>query len=337
MNYTKIYDKIIDKAKSRTIDDKTYYEVHHIVPQCLNGTNEETNLVKLTLKEHYICHKLLCEIYPENRSLAYAFWMMTIMTVGAIKHLQNDEYFRIDGEQLRRIKSILNGEIINITSREYEYCKKHFLKLSIGAKRTKEQCRNISEKTKLAMQNSEINKKCGEKNKGSKHYYNKLTGEHRKWFVGDPDIDLSIYEWGRGPLSKSQKEKLSKTQKQEKTICKIKNTNWRYCWYKNYIKDIPKYFEDLHVKQNNSLRTLSKIFGKVFKLLKEKNIFIDEHLYIAPNTNRGNFKIIIPSVYEICYDLLLTTDPDINKLADRICENIDNIKELNKKYIKDYN
>lgn len=336
MNYTKIYDKIINKAKSRTIDDKTYYEVHHIVPQCLNGTNEENNLVKLTLKEHYICHKLLCEIYPENRSLAYAFWMMTIMTVGAIKHLQNDEYFRKDGEQLRRIKSFLNGERINITSREYEYCKKHFLKLSTGVKRTKEQCNFISEKTKIGMKNPEIIKKCGEKNKGSKHYYNKFTGEHHKWFVGDPDIDLSIYSWGRGPLSKLQKEKLSKTQHKEKTLCRIKNTNYRYTWYKDYIKVIPDCFEDLHVKQKNSLRTLNLKIFNVIGLIKTKGIFIDEYLYLSPHSRRGNFRIIIPSVFEVCYDLILNNATN-EELAKRIIENLDKIKELNKKYIYETN
>jgi len=65
MDHQKIYESIIQKAKSENRikinrDDKNYiyYENHHIIPKCLNGTNEENNLVLLTVKEHYIYHKL---------------------------------------------------------------------------------------------------------------------------------------------------------------------------------------------------------------------------------------------------------------------------------------
>ena len=44
-------------------------EVHHIVPKCLGGSNKKENLVELTAREHFICHRLLCEIYPKNKKL----------------------------------------------------------------------------------------------------------------------------------------------------------------------------------------------------------------------------------------------------------------------------
>lgn len=82
MNYQEIYNRIIEKAKreSRVKSKGSYYETHHIVPKCLGGEGTEAqwkwhpNLVLLTAKEHYICHKLLCRIYPENHKLAFAFW-----------------------------------------------------------------------------------------------------------------------------------------------------------------------------------------------------------------------------------------------------------------------
>lgn len=74
MNYKNIHDFIINRAKKRKIDG--YTENHHIIPKCLGGDNAKENLVKLTAKEHYLIHRLLVRIYPENVSLIYAFWMM---------------------------------------------------------------------------------------------------------------------------------------------------------------------------------------------------------------------------------------------------------------------
>lgn len=65
MNYQKIYDSIIVNAKSLSRNKKTgFYEKHHIIPKCLGGSNEETNLVLLTPREHFICHFLLWRITP---------------------------------------------------------------------------------------------------------------------------------------------------------------------------------------------------------------------------------------------------------------------------------
>jgi hypothetical protein len=74
MNYTKIYTQIIDRAKIRAIIG--YSEKHHIIPKCMGGNNDNENLVKLTAKEHFICHKLLCKMYPDNSKLKYAVWAM---------------------------------------------------------------------------------------------------------------------------------------------------------------------------------------------------------------------------------------------------------------------
>ena len=53
-----------------------YYENHHITPKCLGGGNEKDNLVLLTAQEHFIAHKLLTKIYPDNRKIACAFFRM---------------------------------------------------------------------------------------------------------------------------------------------------------------------------------------------------------------------------------------------------------------------
>jgi hypothetical protein len=72
MNYQRIHDAIIDRARNRTLTG--YVEKHHVIPRCIDASSKET--VKLTAREHFIVHKLLCEIYPDEPKLVYAYWAM---------------------------------------------------------------------------------------------------------------------------------------------------------------------------------------------------------------------------------------------------------------------
>ena len=74
MNYLKIHDQIINRAKNRVIEG--YFENHHIIPRCMGGTNDKDNLVKLTAREHFIIHWLLTLIYSNENGLKFAFWNM---------------------------------------------------------------------------------------------------------------------------------------------------------------------------------------------------------------------------------------------------------------------
>jgi len=87
MDYKKIYNKIIERAKQEYVDGKRlknngiYYEGHHIVPKCLGGIGDswkwyEDNIVPLTAREHFLCHWILYELHPENIKLAQAFYSM---------------------------------------------------------------------------------------------------------------------------------------------------------------------------------------------------------------------------------------------------------------------
>ena len=85
MNWQYVYECLVNAAKAKNrikvrykkLPNYVYYENHHVLPKCLNGTNNKDNLVLLTAREHYICHKLLTHIYPENRKLVNAFHTMT--------------------------------------------------------------------------------------------------------------------------------------------------------------------------------------------------------------------------------------------------------------------
>jgi len=78
MNYQKIYNQIIERALCRALSKKEanlilgYSEAHHILPKCLGGTNEKTNIAHLSAREHFIAHILLTKIYPNSGHLILA-------------------------------------------------------------------------------------------------------------------------------------------------------------------------------------------------------------------------------------------------------------------------
>lgn len=78
MNYQKHYNQLIESRKEKTsFSDISYWEKHHVIPKCMNGSDDDSNLVLLTAKEHYIAHLLLVKIYPKNEKLKHAFVAMS--------------------------------------------------------------------------------------------------------------------------------------------------------------------------------------------------------------------------------------------------------------------
>jgi hypothetical protein len=79
MNYQKIYSSIIQSAEGRT--KQPFLEKHHIIPHSCGGSNDYSNLVYLTTREHFICHLLLVKIYASNsnfrKKMIYALWWMS--------------------------------------------------------------------------------------------------------------------------------------------------------------------------------------------------------------------------------------------------------------------
>jgi hypothetical protein len=82
MNYLKHYILIVRRAENRKEIDKKLHEYHHVFPVSIYGKNDF--VVPLTLREHYIAHKLLWKIFknrygPDNektRKMAMAFHFM---------------------------------------------------------------------------------------------------------------------------------------------------------------------------------------------------------------------------------------------------------------------
>lgn len=58
--YKTWYFNIVEQARTRKLN--SYTEKHHILPLSLGGTNNSSNIVRLTAREHFICHKLLVKM-----------------------------------------------------------------------------------------------------------------------------------------------------------------------------------------------------------------------------------------------------------------------------------
>ena len=66
--YTRWYMNIVSNAVAN-VNNRTigYYEKHHIIPKSMGGSNKKTNLVKLTAREHFVCHLLLTKMTNDHR------------------------------------------------------------------------------------------------------------------------------------------------------------------------------------------------------------------------------------------------------------------------------
>jgi ribosomal protein L37AE/L43A len=109
VNYQKLYNLIVEQAKNadRKKGLEIYYESHHIIPKCLGGTDKKENLVLLTAKEHFLCHKLLVEIYPSNSKLLYALWGMSNQ-----KNAKQKSRYQGSAREYERVRKVV-GELIS--------------------------------------------------------------------------------------------------------------------------------------------------------------------------------------------------------------------------------
>lgn len=77
--YTKWYYQIVSAAQTRT-KVNGYTEKHHIIPKSLGGSNSKSNLVVLTAREHFICHRLLTKMVSGSlkTKMVRAVWRMSV-------------------------------------------------------------------------------------------------------------------------------------------------------------------------------------------------------------------------------------------------------------------
>jgi hypothetical protein len=114
-NYEEFISNII-ATRGRFSCGEEYHERHHITPRCLGGTDDESNLVDLFAKEHFIAHKLLAKENPDKNSLVYA-WSCMAFVKG-----NNQERYELTAEEYaearKAISEVMHNRIITDEARE---------------------------------------------------------------------------------------------------------------------------------------------------------------------------------------------------------------------------
>lgn len=125
--YTIVYNNIINRAKARVLDG--YSEKHHIIPKCLGGTDRKENLVRLTAREHFICHRLLVKMV-EGKAVFQMIKAVHIMT------MQNKSQFRykVTSRIFERIKIDAARAMSVLTKGKPKHSEETKKKMSVNAK-----------------------------------------------------------------------------------------------------------------------------------------------------------------------------------------------------------
>jgi hypothetical protein len=145
--YKQWHDNIIANGKKRKLIG--YKEVHHILPKSLGGSNDKSNLVELTAREHFLVHLLLCKftLGQAKMKMSYAFHAMC-----SFKNARR--YNKVNSRLVEKIRS------------NFKFTKEHRQKISkaqIGNKRAVGNKNNLgrkfSKETRLKMSKARMGNK----------------------------------------------------------------------------------------------------------------------------------------------------------------------------------
>ena len=174
--YTTWYNSIINRAQNREL--LGYSEKHHILPKSLGGSNNSNNLVRLTAREHFVCHLLLPKMLSgQNKAkMIHAAW--------ALANLENDnqqrytitnriyESIKIQRTEILRETMLLNNPMNDPLVRAKHKASAQSRDKTKGMTGKKHSPETIAKMKKASLGQvvtEETRKKLSEFNKGRKH------------------------------------------------------------------------------------------------------------------------------------------------------------------------
>jgi hypothetical protein len=187
--YSKYYFNIIDSAKSRVLSSDTYTERHHILPKSLGGNDSSANIIKLTAREHFICHWLLTKIVSPDKKVKMVF-------------------------ALHRMKSINKRQqrySTPITSRVFERNRIEHSKFIGAINKGKKLSKETKQKISISLKGKNLGKSCPEHQKQRLRELN--TGKKCAPFSQEHKEKLSMAakQRIRKPYTEEQKQKMSES------------------------------------------------------------------------------------------------------------------------------
>lgn len=180
MTYSAQYAAIIERRLATPLSNDEYGEVHHIIPKSEGGGDEAVNLVRLTAREHYVCHLLCAKIYNDAKMY------------GALIYMQ--------------CKTKTHKRDFKFNSRLYAKMREEFGR--------KQSSRIPWNKGKRGIYSKETLKKMGEKHKlrtGEKNgFYGKHHTDEARKRISEANLGntrfLGYHWWNNGKINKFAKE-----------------------------------------------------------------------------------------------------------------------------------
>ena len=85
MDYGRIYDNLIHNARNNYPWGNT--EIHHILPTSMGGSNDWSNLVRVSAKLHALLHLLLYKMGHKNQ-------IFSVMLIRERHHMRKTKFLR---------------------------------------------------------------------------------------------------------------------------------------------------------------------------------------------------------------------------------------------------
>jgi hypothetical protein len=186
------YDNIICNAKNRILSG--YVEIHHIIPRSLGGSDDITNLVKLTAREHFLCHILLTKFMQgqDRVKMLHACILMKAKSSGQYRYMNSRLYDEVRKRYSMARKGINNSWNTGLT------------------KDSSEKLREIGAKISNTMKGRVSKKKGSVGNPASDETKIKMSqtrkGKYFWWNNGERNIrstNILCDGWVRGRLTKN--------------------------------------------------------------------------------------------------------------------------------------
>lgn len=145
LDYTRIQNLLIEKYIKRNWKHKRYHkrgieplryvEAHHVIPKSLGGRDNDSNIVVITPREHFVLHRILTKTTPCSQTWA----ALAALRMSRSSHARlNSRQFDIarTASKLARVGPLSDRQLV----RHHE--------LHLGKKRSQLTCRRISEAKK---------------------------------------------------------------------------------------------------------------------------------------------------------------------------------------------
>jgi len=194
MDYKIHYVSLMLKAKNRTIADiDGYFEIHHVLPRALGGSDIPENLVVLTAREHFIAHWLLAKMYGGS------MWSALLLFKGKDNKYHNSRLYEVARKKVAKETSVRRKGVKASSETKEKMSKAHIgkkfseeSKQKMSKSRKGKTLKPMSDATKEKLRQANLGKKLSEEHK------KKMSDAHKgKTFTDEHKAKLSVWQKGK--------------------------------------------------------------------------------------------------------------------------------------------